>query len=237
MEIRHSVLCDIGKVREENQDSIYTGIGNGWGIFVVADGMGGHTEGAKASRIITDMFRVWAQEKNKDFITSNVVNLFAELRKTLEKANAYIIKETEAGKLCGSTAVALLIIEDNYLLVSVGDSRCYEVQKKIYKSALQQMTHDEIVDIPGDEYGKLTNAVGIRFPLRCNIISGRLKKQHIFLLCTDGVYKFCNEKELLAIIKHTKRGCLDKTMQEIKHLVYERGAKDNLSAIVVTVER
>lgn len=237
MEIDYSAICDMGKIRKENQDSVYAHTGEGWGIFVVADGMGGHAEGARASKTVTNMFKEWTKDDGLKLAECTTSHIFSEVRKIIEKANDRILNGSDEGELCGSTAVVLIITNENYVLLSVGDSRCYELKEKIWRYSLYRMTQDEIVNEPGSEYGKLTNAVGIRTPLRCNIISGSLRKKHIFFMCSDGVYKFCDEEELVSIIRRNKKKNLGVISREIKDLIYQHGAKDNLSAIVISVER
>ena len=235
MEIKYVSVCDIGKCRSENQDSIYIETGDGWGFFVVADGMGGHSDGARASREITAAYEAWMQEKKGDITEYALPDLFSELREVLSKANDKIIRDTAEGKICGSTAVVLLIIRDTYVLLSVGDSRCYDIKRCLFRDSLRQLSSDEICEIPGRDFGKLTNAVGVKKPLKCRLISGMVNKRHTFFICTDGVYKFCTTEELLALIKRKKGRLLETAGEEIKELIYGKGAKDNLSAVLITV--
>lgn len=235
MEIKYSKVCDIGKCRLENQDSLCAQSGDGWGLFVVADGMGGHSDGLRASRKITEIFKKWVLDSSAGFGNHDISYFFSELRRQMEKANDEILQATEDGEICGSTAVVLLIVHDSYALMSIGDSRCYELQRKLGKKRLVQMTCDEICRTPGKKYGKLMNAVGTRQPLRCSISSGKIKKRHLFFLCTDGVYKFCDEQELTDIFKHNIDGKLETAVRKIIDLTYQNGAKDNFSAIIVSV--
>ncbi len=235
MKIKHVSVCDIGKCRNENQDSIYVEAGEDWGIFIVADGMGGHSEGSRASKEITSAFRSWTGTVQKHISDYEIPDLFSELRKVLSEANDKIIRDTEKGKICGSTAIILLIIRDVYILLSVGDSRCYDIKRHFFRDSLRQLSFDEVCEVPGRNFGKLTNAVGVKMPLKCRLISGTINKKHTFFICSDGVYKFCTEKELLAVIKRKKDGRLETAGEEIKELIYKKGAKDNLSAVLITV--
>lgn len=235
MKIEYASVCDIGKCRKENQDAVYTKTGDGWGIFVVADGMGGHSEGGRASTAIVEAFELWIENIQTRALECEISFLFSELRRVLSEVNDMIFADTEAGKLCGSTAVVLLVIREIYILLSVGDSRCYELKKGFPGSTLNQLSTDEICTVPGKDYGKLLNAVGTEVPLKCRLISGEVKKKHIFFLCSDGVYKFCSEKELLNILKNIKGNFSEAVTAKIKKLVYQKGAKDNFTAIIVAV--
>lgn len=233
MRIEYALICDIGKCRHENQDAVYAKTGNDWGIFVVADGMGGHSEGGRASAAIAAAFEVWTEKMQAQLCNCESSFLFAELRRVLCEVNDKIFADTEEGKLCGSTAVVLMIIREMYILLSAGDSRCYEVKRNFLKSTLRQLSYDEICTIPGKDYGKLTNAVGTRIPLKCRLISGTVNKNHTFFLCSDGVYKFCSEEELLKVVKNAKVDLKGSMEKDIKKLVYEKGAKDNFTAVLV----
>ena len=235
MKIEYVSVCDIGKCRSENQDSLYTETGTDWGIFVVADGMGGYSDGDRASQEITTAFKSWIKDVQKNISEYEIPDLFSELRRILSSTNDKIIRDTKKGKICGSTAIVLLIIRDIYILLSVGDSRCYDIKKHFLKDSLRQLSLDEVCEIPGENYGKLTNAVGVKSPLKCRLVSGMLNKRHTFFICSDGVYKFCSEEEILNIIKRSKNRTLEIIGNDIKELIYERGAKDNLSAVLIIV--
>lgn len=235
MEIRYSTVCDKGKSRKQNQDAVYARRGNEWGFFVVADGMGGHSEGARASSMIIDAYKSWLEEEAPGLGSRSVSDLFTELRSVLDLANKEIYEQTSYGEICGSTVVVLVVRKNDYILLSVGDSRCYELRKKLFGSSLVQLTCDEISDQPGAERGKLTNAVGVRASLRCNIMAGRVGQRHLFFLCTDGVYKACSDNELQGALKSITEDSLPDVGERIKDMVYEKGAKDNLSAIIISV--
>lgn len=235
MQIRYSSICDIGENRDQNQDSIYTKCFDEWGIFIVADGMGGHSDGACASGLITKRFNEWTEKVSTTISQKSTADLFSELRLVISAINDEILADTEDGEICGSTIVLLLVRNDSYILLSVGDSRCYELRKKLFGGNIAQLTYDEISNEPGKRNGKLTNAVGVRSPLRCNIVSGQLLRKHIFFLCTDGVYKVCTDNEIYQLLRKRTNDAILSLGDEIKNLVYKKGAKDNLSAIVVSI--
>lgn len=235
MQISYSSICDIGENREQNQDSIYAKCFDEWGIFIVADGMGGHSDGARASGLITERFREWTENSSVNIPQKSTADLFSELRQVINAVNDEILADTEDGEICGSTVVLLLVRNDSYVLLSVGDSRCYELRKKLIGGNIAQLTYDEVSNEQGKRNGKLTNAVGVRSPLRCNIISGQLLRKHVFFLCTDGVYKVCSDSDIYHLLKNRTNDTLLSVGDEIKDLVYEKGAKDNLSAIVVSI--
>lgn len=233
MKINYAFLSDVGKKRKVNQDALYVYLDEQWGLFVIADGMGGLSEGERASREIVQFYESWVGQSGKDIGCMPPGTVLTELRRVLSEANEKIMKDTKPGQTCGSTAVILFLREDVLVLVSAGDSRLYELGKKFFLPKLKKLTVDDVWMREGMNSGKLTNAVGISSPLKCHATSDSLKKGHKFLLCTDGVYKYCSEKELALLMQQAKEDDLEQTVGEIRERVYENGAGDNLSMILV----
>ena len=134
--------------------------------------------------------------------------------------------------ICGSTVVVLLLAGNKYILLSVGDSRCYRFVKKTLRTSLVQLTCDET----DKQTGKLINAVGVKIPLKCSVSTGEIKTKQRFILCSDGIYKYCKEKEIVSILKKIRDDELDIAGNKIKDLVYSNGAGDNLSVIIISVK-
>lgn len=237
MEINCAVISDVGKKRDMNQDALYTIWNNNWGLFVLADGMGGTNEGDRASNEIADAYRSWAESMSEEIEEMELGELLTSLKTVLSEANDKIKKETKQGETCGSTVVILLVKEDFYMILSAGDSRIYEVSEKFFFSKLKQLTVDDVYTYQGIDSGKLTNAVGIFSQMKCNVITQTLKNSHTFFLCTDGVYKYCSEKKILQLITEKSESHLEEKVKRIKDAIYENGAGDNLSMILVECKK
>lgn len=240
MEITFDLICETGLVRNVNQDAVFTKTGNDWGMFIVADGMGGHSEGERASREIVEAYAEWLEEEEPGFENYDLMELIEKIKEIISGANEKIFLQTPPGQICGSTVVILMIIKNLYILISVGDSRCYELQKKFFRSSLHQLTKDEVWGTAlgkngsGME-GKLTNAVGIRRQLQMNIFTAALTENQVFCLCTDGVYKYCSEECLRDAMVRAGKNRLEEAMRRIKDTVCKNGAKDNFSAVLVCI--
>lgn len=240
MEITFDLICETGLVRNVNQDAVFTKTGNDWGMFIVADGMGGHSEGERASREIVEAYAEWLEEEEPGFENYDLMELIEKIKEIISGANEKIFLQTPPGQICGSTVVILMIIKNLYILISVGDSRCYELQKKFFRSSLHQLTKDEVWGTAlgkngsGME-GKLTNAVGIRRQLQMNIFTAALPENQVFCLCTDGVYKYCSEECLRDAMVRAGKNRLEEAMRRIKETVCKNGAKDNFSAVLVCI--
>lgn len=235
MKIQYSSVCDIGRERKINQDALYIDTGCNWGIFLVADGMGGHSEGERASKAIVTMFRKWIAAVRNQLAGLEWDVLISQIRDTLSEANTKIWRETPEDQICGSTVVILFFREKEQALITAGDSRCYMLEKKGFKKKFRQLTRDEVYREKNINYGKLMNAIGTNASLRCMVQSDIIEKKRVFLLCTDGVYKYCDASFLEKNMKKAYKGETEQIMENLKAEIYRNGAGDNFSAILVRI--
>lgn len=249
MKIKYSCFSDVGKVREVNQDSIFCRQKDGVGLFAVADGMGGHTDGELASQEVADQLIQWWNVHIMECEPSDFVNLIKSLEKIIQIANSNIYQKYNNGAICGCTLVVLFIFQQSYAVISAGDSRIY----KLYGiNTVSQMTQDDVWEMQqsvrcqytADEIehheskGKLMNAIGVFEEAGMHITTDTLKKADTFLLCSDGVYKMCTEDQIRNWMKAYRKNP-DNTglMTRVKTEIYERGALDNMSAVFVKVTK
>ncbi len=240
--MKYARICDIGKVRSTNQDAVLAVSRDDMGLFVVADGMGGHSQGEKASRHMIRKFQDWWEDFCKEDYDGDFKRIMSAVQKTAEQAGREIYQKYNQTDICGTTMALLLIYQDTYGLLYAGDSRVY----LYHRYQCRQITVDEVWENQphltkaekeaGWErcHGKLYNAVGISANMRCNKITNMLKPGMVFLLCSDGLYKYCTKQN---IKKYMKKAGRDKTPEMIAQTLldqaYEHGAEDNVSLIVV----
>lgn len=245
MKIEVSGISDIGGKRSQNQDAIlvYEDKAKEFGLFIVADGMGGYAHGERASAEIASGMREWAVRAPEEILSGPALGALEAARDRLAEINRFIWEAWNQGSTCGSTCVLLLTLRDTYGALSVGDSRIYrsrgfqcgpitrddvwENQEKVRAA----YTPEEIRRNPN--YGKLLSAVGGGKTLSCALQTEELRKGDVFALCSDGVYKMCEEKFLLKKIRAARRRDMDEVRDEILGEVYRSGAKDNASLILV----
>ncbi len=142
MKITSVERTDVGKVRSENQDSIFSRAKDG--IYVVADGMGGERAGAEASaQVVTTIERVTAEFFNAPGEKTPVA-VEKTLRQALADANADVygisVKEPDKAGL-GSTGTLLCLYRGVYFVSHVGDSRAYLLRD----GSVVQLTRDHSV--------------------------------------------------------------------------------------------
>ncbi|MBQ0028164.1 MAG: serine/threonine-protein phosphatase [Lachnospiraceae bacterium] len=236
-------FTDVGLKREVNQDAVFMKSDGNNGLFAVADGMGGHSHGEFASATIRDCLALWWDSFSPEYYEKDFTRMMLSLNQILEKANVDIRNSTPPGEICGSTVVVIFIYEDKYGMLTAGDSRVYTVEKR----KIRQISVDETWENqPGNNlspwakmkhpnYGKLVNAIGSSDNFRLTSRTDLLKKGMIFVLCSDGIYKYADSKFLTKTLKHLSAARVQESLKKIRDNVYENGAKDNMSIVVVVI--
>lgn len=248
MRICYEILNEIGLVRKENQDMVFGAHNDSEGIFLVADGMGGHTDGGKASRILRHKAEQWWKRHQKYGERDNFFHVLEELKAALEEANQEIFKSTGKGEICGSTVVLLWLQGHAWAVLSCGDSRCYLVKAGLPIRKVRQVTTDDVWEnqpqnvygLSREEiqkhvyFGRLVHAVGTEENFVCTVRSDQLSGRTVFALCSDGIYRYCPEEYLKRQLKRAvKAENLKDCAEKIKNQVYKNSAPDNLSFILI----
>ena len=207
------------------------------GLFLVADGVGGHRGGQVASQTAVDVFaEVFAQRPAADLISV--------VRQTIAQANGKIHQAShEVTDLEGmaSTLTVVAIEGMRAIIAHVGDSRVYRFDGR--KLHCETEDHSEVNDAV--RAGTMTVAQAAHHPHR-NIINRALgadaeveadlkvvtlNARTSFLLCSDGITRHIPNDELERLMnsgQHPKNIC-----EQMKDICYARGAEDNLTAVIV----
>lgn len=238
---------DKGLVRKTNQDAIFSGISTDGkiGLFLIADGMGGHMMGELASGRIVQDFEQWWLAFEADEYRKSAAECVDELKNTLNGVNSYIFNQYSRGKdITGSTVALLLIYDDRYYVLSVGDTRVYSVKGKnlrlvtvdhTLRTELENRTGVSETDIMNNpRRDALTQAVGAKQNLDVFTAEGEVGTNR-FLICSDGVYKPLDDaglKKYAASYMSAGRIC-----SALQKKVVESGATDNYSMYYVYPEQ
>lgn len=242
MRLEAAGKSDIGLKRQINEDAVCVFYNNEAGLFAVADGMGGHANGEKASqRVIEELGRWW-----DSFSPESYGFEFQMMPAAIEQAIGYagrcIYTEYNQKETCGTTVTVLFIYRDFYAVIYAGDSRCYLGHGRKWK----QVTVDEVWENQSSlgskerrmknhpNRGKLVNAVGIRENSYCRVVTDTIRPDTIFLVCSDGLYKFCTDRFMKSCTRKVKdRQSAEWAADELIRAVYSNGAGDNVSVVVV----
>jgi len=221
-----------GRVRDHNEDSYCAK--QSLGLWAVADGMGGHEGGEWASAKLVEKIDAIELPRNFDAAGDAV-------EEAIEKANRSILVEArKRHRQMGSTIVTLLVQEDRFAVLWVGDSRAYLLRD----GTLRQLSRDhtqvqEMVDRgimrPEDAVGHpmghiLSRAVGVREEIEVDRATGTIKTGDVFLLCSDGLHGYVEEADITRLLA---RGSPDRVSEELVELTLANGAPDNVTVIAV----
>ena len=228
----------VGAVREVNEDNQIEK--PELGLWVVADGMGGHSAGDVASSMVVDeLSAVRRTGTNEEFIERVIEVLSITNQKLRQLAFQKYDKQTVMG-----TTVAVLIIHANrYTILWAGDSRVYRYRSQQLEQLTRDhsqvndmldsglLTADEVEDHPLANV--ITRAIGAAQTLNLERIDGEIKHGDIFMLCSDGLNKELSDQEIAPFFRS---GDVDEINKALIHSALVRGAQDNITAIAVRVE-
>jgi serine/threonine protein phosphatase PrpC len=230
---RAAGLSDPGPARSSNEDAYLER--SDLGLWAVADGLGGHADGALASRmVVEDLDRIRA--------TGDPRSLLAAVEASLAATHARLLARAQDAELSASTVVVLLVAERHWAMLWAGDSRGYRWRG----GKLEQLTHDhshvqELVDrgllapaaARAHPYAnRITRAIGVGETLSIETATGSAEPGDVFLLCTDGLSGVVEEPAMAAELH---RPPADATARLLA-LALEAGSTDNITAVVVALE-
>ena len=221
---------DVGHMRRANEDSFMDA--REQGLWVVADGMGGHSRGDVASQSIIEHL---ADFRRGDSAEESV----NDLRQRLAETNAACRRHAK-GDVMGSTVAILLSQGELCYFLWAGDSRVYRLRDDVLEQItedhslvqelcnLGEITAEEAENHPSSNV--ITRAVGVHDKLNVDVLESPVKPGDRFLLCSDGLFKDVKFDEIRA-------GLAAPTPQQaLRDLVTQalaRGGTDNVTGIVV----
>jgi protein phosphatase len=232
---------DVGVVRSGNEDS-YLMLSDR-GIFVVADGMGGHAAGEVASEMATRIIarEIGALRGVEDEEAAR------RLQRAIVAANESIYERTlsEHDKRgMGTTATVLVLMRGRYLIGQVGDSRAYILRDGEFLEVTKDHSYvQEQVDaglLTPDQarvhpYSNvITRCVGAGSEVLPDIYFGSLRAGDILLLASDGLTGMLEDDQLVRILQ--SEGGPDAWVDRMVAEANYRGGLDNITAIVVRIE-
>ena len=248
------VAQSVGIQRDHNEDSLFTITTNlildeksiNFGLYIIADGMGGHDDGELASRLAVG--KLASHVINTLFvplISTSTNKLEYSIQEVLQagvmQAHQAIMKETDGG---GTTLTAALILGDQMTLIHVGDSRAYLIDPDGH---MQLLSHDHSLVKRLEEIGQISpeqalthphrnvlyRALGQGEPFEPDIASFQVYQGCQLLLCSDGLWGVISDDKMAEITRSTSAPQL--VCQSLIHLANEAGGPDNISVIIVRI--
>jgi len=242
LKFRAAGLTDIGCTRKENQDSFLIeelAVGDVPALLaIVADGVGGSKAGSIASGTLVNALREFYKKTGQG-------DLY-DLRRAIEEANRILYKmASENSEYAGmaTTCTGMLIVGQDVTIGHAGDSRAYKMRNGNIEMLTEDdtlvgrmlreglITSEEAKDHP--QRHVITRAVGAMREILVSIYKSRIGENDRFLLCSDGLYKYFSEEELIEITSKTP---VDISVERLVDMAKERGGEDNITAVLVEAE-
>ena len=228
--VGHDSRTNVGKVRKENEDAFCSR--PGMGVWVVADGMGGHANGRFASQTIVEEVGAMEAQGSLDAVCNAVADAIA-------RANATVNARGVATKQMGSTVVILVVEQTRFAVLWAGDSRAYLLRD----NALIVLTrdHTQVEDMVQrglmtlEEAARhpmkhvLSRAVGVNETVELDGIRDTFQPGDVILLCSDGLSSVVPEQDIAAILGAKGLEACD----DLIAASLDRGAPDNVTVTLV----
>lgn len=249
MKVRASGATDVGKKRTNNEDAFT--IRNEQNLYVVADGMGGHSSGEVASQLAVSHINAFFDRHSLDedstwpYPYDEAFSFSAnKVRTAIAIANDRIQRystEHPESRGMGTTVVAALVDREDLVVCHVGDSRAYHFADG--KLSLVTADHSWVSEqvrmgLLSDEEASrhplrnvITKALGTRDQAEADVAQVKLAVGDRVLLCTDGLNSMASDAEISAVM--ARRLDLDATCKALLLLANEKGGEDNITVIVI----
>ncbi len=252
MQFYISGMTDIGTTRETNQDSLSvqklrTAAGN-MAFAVLCDGMGGLSHGETASSIVVLTFLSWVRKRLPQILrgplTEEVIRREWETVISAANRDVYAFGR-RMHSMTGSTVTALLLTEERYFLLNIGDSRAYEIFGEITQLTadhtvaeeqirLGNITREQVREAP--LHHQLTKCVGVEEKVIPDLFCGPIRRNAVYMLCSDGFRHRIAPDEIRSGLAMRDREDIPGMREREAKLIEqnkERGETDNISVVTV----
>jgi len=241
----------IGKVRAENQDCF--AINSEYNIYIVADGMGGHENGAVASKLAVtlaeaEMIKLLQRYK---YLADDPDGLNARISEVFDNVNRHIFLRNKGKRglsVMGTTLSAVTLVGHRMLYSNVGDSRIYLFDGT--RGQLKRVSRDDTVaedmvskgintiELRESYYqNQLTQAIGTKTYISPNTGYIGLHPDDIILICSDGLYNMIGQDELDQMFKtcEADNAGMNDLVDGLIQKANDNGGFDNITAIAIRV--
>jgi len=239
MTVTAAGLSDVGKKRKINEDSYH--IDPERGLFIVADGMGGHAAGEVASAITVESFKkVVTSRLPKAMSIDDVITILSNSIGLANQEVTIAAKKNTAIRTMGATAVSACLWNETFVVANIGDSRAYLIQGGTITrltrddSFVQQLIDGGFIDEEEARFHPnkniVTRHIGSMKDAVPSLSTVHVEAGYRMVLCSDGLNSAVTDEEILGIVSGAEtaetvcRMLIDRTL--------ENGAPDNVTVVV-----
>jgi len=210
--------------RQSNMDSLLLKsrhiAGRSAALAVVCDGVGSLADGAFASGTAAVMLSEWFDK------LAAVERIGLIMRDTVLEINSRIVMQAGKNNLdTASTLSAILLVENDYFIVHIGDSRIYSCAD----GELSMHTGDDV-----SQSGKLLGYIGKHNEIFLQYSEGTAAGK-VFLICSDGLYKRMDESFMSMKMKNLSKRSIKEAIESLPQYVIRRGEQDNITLAIIKI--
>jgi serine/threonine protein phosphatase PrpC len=226
----------VGLKRKVNEDSMLAETDRG--LWVVADGMGGHHAGEVASAAVVDALQRLPDYDDLDRFTGAAIEALRQVNDELIR----LAHSQDSESTIGTTVVGLVVSGERFRCFWAGDSRAYWLREgEIMRLSRDHSLVQDLIDAgmltpeqaeSHENANVITRAVGVRERLEVDTVSGDAQRGDLFILASDGLTRLVNDNEIAAELGN---GSLEQAADKLIDMVLERGAPDNVSLVITRV--
>jgi len=251
MRVLSAGLTDIGRRRDNNEDIFYTD--DRVGIYIVADGMGGHRAGEVASSTVVSSIKDYMEAFHTSSAAqegrgSQMSPAASAVCHGIELANRVVYQLSQdqgSYKGMGSTAAVAYIYDNTLVTANVGDSRIYLIRD----NDIEQVTQDHTLlaeqmrknpdwdpstaSIPMKHI--LLRAVGIHETVEADVYEIQPLPGDLILMCSDGLTDMLSDEEIHQIVR--EGGPLDEICSRLVDSANEKGGQDNITVVLAQIQK
>ncbi|MDU5417504.1 Stp1/IreP family PP2C-type Ser/Thr phosphatase [Peptoniphilus harei] len=228
---------NVGNYRKNNEDSYY--VNESKNLYVLADGMGGHLAGERASKMATEII---GQDFAKDREIKSIDDAIEILSSSIRDANKKIFESSQKNedyRGMGTTLSSGLILGDVLIYSNIGDSRIYRINEEMeqitqddsfvnYLIEIGEITEEEAKNHP--KKNVLTKAMGTTSDIEVIVNTLDIKDKDVFLFCSDGLTNMVSDEEIFKIVKENSP---EEARDMLLDIALKNGGMDNITFILV----
>ncbi len=244
-------LTDVGKKRKLNEDSLF--VDDDMGLFIVADGMGGHQAGEVASLLVVNSMKEYlgrlGPERQEDELEDYDPSLSQEANRLMASimlANSGVHEVAGKNKAyhgMGSTVSAVVFTKDSFVAANVGDSPIFLIQHGEMEEvsmphtviAEQAAIDPEAAEQLGDKFAHmLTRAMGVEETVEPDVCEVQCFPGDTLVIASDGLTNMVPEEEIMYVVQNHRPA---KACKILVDLANQSGGEDNITVIVLRVKK